>query len=348
MATAKVAMLREEMGRCMRELNTLRVEELEAELLGGSFGTRSGVNLLRSGDFKRKPDRSFHGGQGSRKKQNGMYSVHGVKRGSGESGLEGGDDGGSGKNSRPKIDNSENEVGQDVNQNGDEDEEDRMDEDAIDAMNQPGQESGGENGRGGKRRRGAVDTTEGSSFETIWDAVSQLLQTVNTADLMVDMLNEFELSMPASLLSTIGLEKHSMENLDAMVEQFIAEINGAGSSFSNTPFSSVFLQECNNIDFTLSEFRGNVESFIGVCIGLSGLKLDGSSNRYVRFDVCKNHLMRSMNSPSDQEQKAYAYQMIVVLTRKFMSMATHLVQVMSMFKWFKQHGLSGSGGPSGP
>jgi hypothetical protein len=50
MAAKKVAMLREEMGRCMRELNTLRVEELEEELLGSSFGVKKGVDSLRSND----------------------------------------------------------------------------------------------------------------------------------------------------------------------------------------------------------------------------------------------------------------------------------------------------------
>jgi hypothetical protein len=194
---------------------------------------------------------------------------------------------------------------------------------------------------------GGVDVTEEGSSVTIWDTVSQLLQTIDTAQSMGNMFGQVERSMPASLLSTVGFERNLMEKLDAMVEHFITEKNSVGSFFSDTPFSSVFVQECNNIVFTLSEFRGNVESFISIYTGFFGLALDESSDRYMRFDVCKNHLVGSMNSPSNAEQKAYAYQMIVVLTRKFMSMATHLAQVMSMFKWFKQHAQSASGGPPG-
>jgi hypothetical protein len=78
MAAKKVAMLREEMGRCMRELNKLRVEELEAELLGGSFGGRKGYSLTadnhRENGNPERRDELFERSEGNPEQQDSGFT----------------------------------------------------------------------------------------------------------------------------------------------------------------------------------------------------------------------------------------------------------------------------------
>jgi hypothetical protein len=305
MATEKVAMLREEMRRCMQELNTLRVEELEAELLGFSFGGRKGYSLTADNDGRREK-RGFEGddgddGRGSRRARlPSSFDRSGrAKRPA--------DVGEPPKSSRPRT----------------------IDPDDMEyETNQQGQGGGA-----------AEDEMDDDPHNTIWNTVAHLLKIGSVGSTSgTDGTTGFGVSN--SIWIEGGMNGNLLKNLFAMITQigpYIQEINSTvGSRRSLVLLIGQEYEElCSIRDSISAEIQELASSTAWPFIA------DVQRHRrdiFVCFDKCDKYLSETKNALHLQlnAQTIQLYHKLLVIARKTMHMATNLVQVRSMLKLYNE------------
>jgi hypothetical protein len=327
MATAKVAMLREEMGRCMRELNTLRIEELEAELLGSSFGAKKGGGFLGtdngSGKRGRGDDERVHyGGPERSAKRHSAAREFGFKR------VHQGDDVQRvlGNNKRHR---GPEHGGADVDGNGD------QNDVPAEEMDFRRQGYGGMDEDDGIAGDGSSNGQDPSNM--IWDGVAELSNMCISAP--VGGLRS-DINNLLSVLGTGGFNSTVLGYLDASIRIVLVKadalLGNAAISFYKKELirreKEGFIQLCANIKANMDSFTDRYKKCVR--LSLSETPVD-EFTLPKNFSDCNMDFKTLMTISNGHEDDLC--NMSLMITRNTMQMTTQLLQFMCMLELLEHH-----------
>jgi hypothetical protein len=326
MATEKVAMLREEMGRCMRELNTLRVEELEAELLGGSFGAKKGGGFLGTDNRpgKRGWDGGVHGENPERPQKRYSHTKPLVLKRVHRDG-----DDAFGVSERDKRFRGQGHGGADVDGNRDRHE---VSPEEMEFRRQGYGEVDANDGNAGDGISNGQDPSN-----MIWDGVAELSKMCISTP--VEGLRS-DINNLLSVLGTGGFNSTVFGNLDESI-RIVLEKADALMGSSDIDFykkewirkeKTEFVQLCSNV-------KANMDSFThryNICVRSTSSEIPvDTSTLPQNFSECSVDFKQLMRISGGRDNDLC--NMSLMITRNTMQMTTQLVQFMCMLELFEKH-----------
>jgi hypothetical protein len=163
----------------------------------------------------------------------------------------------------------------------------------------------------------------------VWDIVAQLFQ-VCTFQSSATVCGNFKSNMSTLMLMDGALNNEVLRNLDSLIGKVISEAREISENIRPDPnqkLATVIVAEYQELAALSKQVHQEIKAFSGG---------DGDDG-YLRFNSNFSKLAVAIANPANNKPSTTElYQESLGIIRRIMFMTTHLVQVKSMLKWYKQ------------
>jgi hypothetical protein len=349
MATNNAAILGEEMERCMRELNTLRAEGLEAELLGPRFETRRRgkrhmpPRMKVTGYGKGKPDPDEvdvdDEDTSSWSEANNRPAKPAAKPpGNNASGGRPPTRNAPGGFRRNGPEDTSSTYGRNVSRWPNMKEVSQAQRNAIDKLDEEDEEDEGD-----EKDEDTMESDTPSRNSNIWDMVAKFfdVETIQSPEHVRELVVG-AMSSGGSLMGKIDPEVLRIFN--ELTRRVLEEALPVVGDLAREPtegdmrrygFAMIIVNEYLKLAGLHAHVRSDMETFVDFYDRTSLVDSDAAAGeKYLRFSECCESVAGDDEETHVMSFKMTLRSMSVGIARKMMLMATHLVELIVVLGWY--------------